>query len=595
MTFLKHTLFFIIFLFGSSCCLSQNAQKVADLITDLETKKMSKKERVQLLASIAYNHPELDQAIYYAKQSLTIAKEINDLVLQAEAWEEIGAIEQRLGNKNNALESAFKALQLYDSLNLKEKQAASYVQIATHHIEETEYDIGIDYLKKSQKIYEEVEDDVNLTKTLINLGEAYYLSSELNNAEEINEKALALSKSLKDKSIKGYVLGNMGMVYHVQNKLPQAKRNLEEAIHILTALGDAYSTSIYISELGKVYQEQGNVALAESQLLSAFNMVEEASLKKQIRDFSSLLTNFYEEQNDYKKALKFQKVYQQYQDSLVNRENIQKNEQIKADYEVSKRESEISLLNITNSNQRKWVIGLITGFSLLLLFAYLLYRGNQKIKKTNNILSEQKELISKREQEKVLLLQELNHRVKNNLQMVSSLLNLQSRELTGHPAREAILSGKYRVEALSLVHRKLYQEGVDTKIPLKDYIQELVLGLFEGYNAKFEPNFSIADISIGIDIAIPLALIINEMVINSLKYAYKGIEEPLLKIVIMQETTEDLHLQVIDNGVGFTKNDNEKSNSFGLKLITSLIEQLEGTMERINTKGTHWEMKIKLS
>jgi len=175
------------------------------------------------------------------------------------------------------------------------------------------------------------------------------------------------------------------------------------------------------------------------------------------------------------------------------------------------------------------------------------------------------------------------------------LLNLQSRELTGHPAQEAILSGKYRVEALSLVHRKLYQEGVDTKIPLKEYIQELVLGLFEGYNAKFSPSFAIADMSIGIDMAIPLALIINEMVINSLKYAYKDIEEPLLKIVMMQETTEYLHLQVIDNGIGFTKNNNEQKNSFGIKLITSLVEQLEGTLERINTKGTHWEMKIKLS
>ncbi|AXG69868.1 putative sensor histidine kinase pdtaS [Kordia sp. SMS9] len=595
MIFLQRTLFFIIFLFGNSICLSQNAQKVADLIADLETKNLSKKERVQLLASIAYNHPELDQAIYYAKQSLTIAKEMNDLVLQAEAWEEIGAIEQRLGNKNNALESAFKALQLYDSLNLKEKQAASYVQIATHHILETEYDVGIDYLKKSQKIYEEVEDDINLTKTLINLGEAYYYSNQLNNAEETNTKALALSTSLKDKSISGYAIGNMGMVYRAQNRLLQAKRNLEEAINILKPLGDAYSVSIYISELGKVFEKEGNIALAETQFLSAFTMVEEAGLKEQIRDFSSLLTNFYETQNDYKKAFEFQKIYQQYQDSLVNRENIQKNEQIKADYEVSKRESEITLLNILNSNQKKWVLGLVVGLFILIAFAYLLYRVNQKVKKTNEILSDQKELISKREQEKALLLQELNHRVKNNLQMVASLLSLQSRELTNHPAQEAILSGKHRVEALSLVHRKLYQEGVDTKIPLKDYIQELVLGLFEGYNAKFAPSFSIADISIGIDVAIPLALIINEMVINSLKYAYDGIEEPLLKIVIMQETTEDLHLQVIDNGVGFTNADNEKTNSFGLKLISSLIEQLEGTMEQINTKGTHWELKIKLS
>lgn len=595
MTFNKLFSFFTVFLIGSSICFAQNANRLDSLVTVLENKQLSKNEKIQLLIKIAHNHPNSDVATSYAKQSLQMAIEINDLVLQAQAWEEIGTIEQRLGNKNNALDAIFKALHIYDSLNLKDKQGASYAQIGGHHVGEKEYDLAIIYFQKAEKIFSEIGDDFYLAIVLTNLGESYRFAEQLEDATTSLKKALELNKSFKNETIESYSLGNIGIVYAKQSKFAKAKTFLTKAIAITNRLEDVYATSIFIAELGSIYEKEGDFSLSESKYNEAFTMAKSAGLKEQIRDFSAVLTGFYEEQNDYKKALKFQKVYQQYQDSLVNKENIQKNEQIKADYEVSKRESEISILNITNTNQKRWGIALISGFVILLFLAYLLYRGNRKTKRTNKILSDQKELISKREQEKALLLQELNHRVKNNLQMVSSLLNLQSRELTGHPAQEAILSGKYRVEALSLVHRKLYQEGVDTKIPLKDYIQELVLGLFEGYNAKFEPNFSIADISIGIDVAIPLALIINEMVINSLKYAYDGIESPLLKIVIMQETEEDLHLQVIDNGVGFTKDDNEKNNSFGLKLITSLIEQLEGTMERINTKGTHWEMKIKLS
>src|SRR5690606_1197403 len=154
------------------------------------------------------------------------------------------------------------------------------------------------------------------------------------------------------------------------------------------------------------------------------------------------------------------------------------------------------------------------GVFSLIIFMCLLYSGNKKIKKINKELSYQKDIISKREKEKALLLRELNHRVKNNLQMISSLLSLQSRELNGHPAKEAIISGKYRVEALSLVHRKLYQEGLDTKIKIKEYVEELVLSLFHGYNTKFKPKFKIANISVGIDIAVPLALIINELTTN---------------------------------------------------------------------------------
>ena len=583
------------FLVGSSICFAQNANRIDSLITVLESKQLSKTDKVQLLIKIAHDHPNSDEATRYAKQSLQIALEINDLVLQAQAWEEIGAIEQRLGNKNNALDATFKALYIYDSLKLPEPQAASYIQIASHHIGEKEYVVGIKYLKSAEKIYTNTKSDLFLGYTLTNLGEAYRFAGQLENAIASLTKALELNKSLKKDVIEGYALGNLGMVYAKQNKFAKAKTFLTKAITITNTLEDAYSTSIFTAELGSIYEKEGDFLLSESKFNEAFTMAKDAGLKEQIRDFSASLSTFYENSNRYSEALQYQKVYQQYQDSLVNKENIQKNEQLKASYEVSKRESEISILNIKNTNQKRWGIALVSGFVIVLFLAYLLYRGNRKIKKSNQILSDQKELISKREQEKALLLQELNHRVKNNLQMIASLLNLQSRELTNHPAQEAILSGKLRVEALSLVHRKLYQEGVDTKIPLKDYIQELVLGLFEGYDAKFSPNFSIADISIGIDVAIPLALIINEMVINSLKYAYEGIENPLLKIIIMQETVEDLHLQVIDNGVGFTKIDNVKNNSFGIKLITSLIEQLEGTMERINTKGTHWEMKIKLS
>ncbi len=590
----QHIVFFVFFLMTLNC-FGQNVQKTDSLLNLLENKKLSKQERASILIKIASNHPKFDKASYYAEQSFQIATEIDDPVLQAQTWEEIGVIQQRLGNKNSSLKAAFKALHIYDSLGLKENQGASYNQIGSHYVIETDYKTGIEYFKKAKNIYEEAKDSLYLAYVLINLGEAYRLSDNLEDAKASSLKALQLSESFKDDEVKGYALGNIGMVYSAQSKLIEAKKKLEEAIVILTKLEDAYSTSGYIAELGNLYKKEGNIQLAEIQFLSAFAMAKEAGLKEQIRNFSESLTNLYENSNRYSEALTYQKIYQQYQDSLVNKENIQKNEQIKADYEVSKRESEIRILNIRNTNQKRWGIALISGFVLLSLLVYLLYRGNRKIKKSNQVLSDQKELISKREQEKVLLLQELNHRVKNNLQMVSSLLNLQSRELTGHPAQEAIMSGKYRVEALSLVHRKLYQEGVDTKIPLKDYIQELVLGLFEGYNAKFSPSFAIADISIGIDVAIPLALIINEMVINSLKYAYKDIENPLLKIVIMEETTENLHLQVIDNGVGFTKANDEKRNSFGLKLITSLIEQLEGTIERINTKGTHWEMKIKLS
>jgi two-component sensor histidine kinase len=291
--------------------------------------------------------------------------------------------------------------------------------------------------------------------------------------------------------------------------------------------------------------------------------------------------------------LHYQKVYQVYQDSLVNKANIQKIEQLKSGYEIDKRESEIGLLNTINTNQRYVVVLLGMGVLSLVLFVYLLYRGNSRIKKTNSKLESQKKVIAKREEEKALLLRELNHRVKNNLQMISSLLNLQSRELTGHPAKEAILAGRYRVEALSLVHRKLYQEGPDTRVLIKEYMEELVLGLFHGYGAKFNPDFKISNISVPIDAAVPLALIVNELTINALKYAYTSTSNPTFKIQILSTKEDSLDLEFIDNGEGFIDILDNNSHSFGIKLIYSLVEQLEGSIEKLNGQGTHWRIHVK--
>ncbi|MDO5978362.1 histidine kinase dimerization/phosphoacceptor domain -containing protein [Flavivirga spongiicola] len=586
--------FFYIF-FYATLSFSQNFEKADSLLKILESNNLSKKEQVLTLRNVAFYHPNLNIALNSAKQSFKIAQEIKESLLQAEALEEISHIEHRLGNNGLSLQASLTALQIYESLNMLERQAASYSQLANNYMNGKNYDLAIRYLKKAKYIYSNSNNSQNYALTNLNLGEAYRLAQHLDSAATAFQQTLKLNKTLKNDIIQGYSQGNLAMVYTTQNKLSLARQNLNDAINILSPLKDYYSNSVYLAELGKVYNKEGKYKAAENKFLEALSMAKQAGLKEQIRDFSALLTSFYESQKQYPLALEYQKSYQVYQDSLVNKENIQKIEQLKAGYEIDKRESEIGLLNTINTNQKFWVITLAVGASLLLLFAYFLYRGNKRIKVANTMLSSQKIIITKREQEKTLLLKELNHRIKNNLQMISSLLNLQSHELKGHPAKEAIVAGKYRVEALSLVHKKLYQEDLDTRVVLREYVEELVLGLFYGYNASFKPDFKMDDINVSLDTAVPLALVINEIIVNALKYAYKNVDNPKLKIIMSQDNNY-LDIQIIDNGIGFNTNEAEKNNSFGIKLIYSLIEQLEGVIKKPDSKhGTHWKMHVKLT
>lgn len=583
-------LFFLILIL-SQPILSQKTKQMDSLIGILNQENNSKDKVITILKKIALDHPNTDSALFYANKALDLSLKTTNASLQAEIFEVISVKEHKLGNNNSSLEFTFKALKIYDSLGLEEKKAASYTQLANNYMSNQDYSSAIQYLKEAKHIYSISNSDDNHLFTILNLGEMYRLAHHLDSAIASFRNVLELNKTIKNDIVESYALGNLGMIFNTQDSLVIAKNNLEDAIIILKKFNDSYATSIYLAELGDVYQKENYPKEAEESYLEALNMAKETNLKEQIRDFSEKLTRFYETQGKYAEALIYQKQFQIYQDSLVNKTNIQEIERLKAGYEIDKRESQINLLNTLNTKQKYllWTIG--SGAFATLVFLFLIYKVNQRVKQANIRLTEQKVIIEESEQEKTLLLRELNHRVKNNLQLVSSLLSLQSNELSGHPAKEALVTGQYRIEALSLVHRKLYQEGVESKVELKEYIEELVLGLFHSYGMSFTPEIKVFPITIGIDSAVPIALIINELVTNAIKYAYKNNNNPSLKIWVKNSKGE-VTIEIMDNGDGFTKKEQSKSNSLGIKLVTSLALQLGGELNLIESLGTHWKLTL---
>jgi PAS domain S-box-containing protein len=198
-------------------------------------------------------------------------------------------------------------------------------------------------------------------------------------------------------------------------------------------------------------------------------------------------------------------------------------------------------------------------------------------------------------QEKELLLREIHHRVKNNLQIVASLLNLQSRYIKDEETLAAINESQNRVKAMALVHEKLYQAKNISKISLNEFIRFLGNSLFQFYGVKskgiaFETEIS--DISVDINTAVPLGLIINELISNSLKYAFPDGRKGAISVSVRQENERYL-IQFRDNGIGITDGlDWRNTDSLGLRLVTSLVEQLDGTIELTKGKGTTFNISI---
>lgn len=205
-------------------------------------------------------------------------------------------------------------------------------------------------------------------------------------------------------------------------------------------------------------------------------------------------------------------------------------------------------------------------------------------------------------EEKGLLLQEIHHRVKNNLQIISSLLSLQSKYVKDEEDLELFRESQSRVRSMAFIHEQLYQSSDFTNIEFGIYVKNLINYL--SYSYSIDPffinfNLDIDDVSLDINTAIPCGLIINELVTNSLKYAFpadncgKSSDTILNEICIyLHSHKEDKFILVIsDNGVGLPEStDFKNSNTLGLLLVNSLVDQLDGTIELDRTNGTKFRL-----
>ena len=218
-----------------------------------------------------------------------------------------------------------------------------------------------------------------------------------------------------------------------------------------------------------------------------------------------------------------------------------------------------------------------------------------KIKKQSKLLKEKNTIINKTLKEKELLVKEVHHRVKNNFQIVSSLLELQTRGIEDEKALELANEGKNRVKSMALIHQKLYQNE-DGLINFDEYIKLLVKELSSLYSNKNNVNTTISsnNMNFDVDTAIPLGLIINEIITNSYKYAFKNKKENKLSISINKESSENYKLVIEDNGPGLENSfDVKKAKSLGLRLVNRLVKQLHGSLNQTNTNGAKFEIYFK--
>jgi two-component sensor histidine kinase len=549
----------------------------------------------------------MDNKISQAKealfQALKIFIDIQDSSLQAYTQAYIGITFYYQGKLDSCLYWNLEALKIETKLNNTVRIANIYSNMAIAEEITTDKRKGIEYYKNAFLLFYSMKDFSNAATTINNIGEAFVNLKQYDSALYYVKKALliATENKLPSQQMRSYL--TIGLCY---NGIGEYKMAINFFKRISLDPETQFDFFIYSNYLLGCSQSYLGLAKYEIAIKLAKKGLALKSVGKNnhygiFADFYLILSKAYEGLHNNKYAFLYFRKYKSFNDSLLNLKNIENMNELSSKFEFQQKQYEIDLLKKNNelkdlliiSNKRSTFVYVSILFILLFVIVALLVFYSEK-QKSAKILVEKNTMITTALTERELLLKEIHHRVKNNLQVISSLLNMQCKKITDLNALEALKEAKNRIKTMALIHQNLYADKNLTNVNTREYIQNLISSLFASYNLMHDEIELVTDIDLikmNIDTLVSLGLILNELISNTLKHAFidaiKGEIEVKLK-----KTPQYIILEVNDNGKGLPPEWNKQSSSLGYEIIYSFIKKVKGKIE-INTEdGTRIKIFI---
>lgn len=424
-------------------------------------------------------------------------------------------------------------------------------------------------------------------------------------AKKLADKRYHNSTKPDEAFVVGLIDGNIGQVYKEKKKYREAVPLLRKDIYWSLASNNKDNAIISYNELAECYIYMANYGLAQKYLDSARIILagfqDVAPRQNNIRLYGLL----YEKSGNYTESIRYYKRYIQTNDSLSQAEKqmelISQQVALQLDEKenIIRKKQQIIDRELENGRHQTMVRRTLLAGLLFLLFTlvvlFIMYRRSNRQKQLleirNEEIRQQHARIEKSLQEKDFLVREVHHRVKNNLQIISSLLNLQMSKTANEEIRIALSEARQRIMSIAFVHSLLYRNKELAIIPVKEYFESLLRqleGTFSDKNSQILLNKQIADIYMDLDRSIPLGLIINEVISNAYKHAFPGKKGTI--DIVFSRMDNMFELKISDNGVGFDRAafDDEQSASFGIEVIKILSEQINGRLVFDGSRGVSY-------
>jgi len=398
----------------------------------------------------------------------------------------------------------------------------------------------------------------------------------------------------------------LGAVYSALKSYELAEKSYLEMIRLqdepIDNLSNLDRAKDYLS-VGNFFIRRSMYDRARPYLLTALVRYEQELSPDILKNIHLSLFKVDSALGNYLSAIKHLRLNNLFRDSIFNIAKNNQIEELQISYETEKKDQ---LISFKEQQLQQGTILRNIGIAvvaLLIIIMALLYNRYRLKQKTNKKLESQQQEITKQNKslqqlvnDKDWLVKEIHHRVKNNLQMVVSLLNAQTEFLTHPSAIDAIKESRERMQAIAIIHQKLYQLDNSTQINMRSYINELIDNIKDSFADGERIHFKtdVADVSLDISQSVPLGLILNEAITNAVKYAYPKNEKGMIRVSLRHSNTDELQLKVADDGKGLPADvDIEHSNTLGMQLIRLFAEQLEGDLYFINNNGLEITLNFK--
>lgn len=544
---------------------------------------------------------DVDSSSYLAQEALTLAKEANFKRGIAAATKNLAICNYVNGKSDIAIKQFIEAIKLFEELKDVSELAHCYSQMGIAYYLQYQYDNALKYYEKSIELYKKTTNKKDLAGVYINQGISYTYVKKMDLAEINYNEALKIYQEINYEPGFAPAYNSLAKIYYAKKDYNKAISYYKLAEQYSLKSNNKYHLITNYNSLAMCYKELKEYETAKTYSEKSIAIGKEVGSVERELFCHETMADILFSMGDYKNAYASFQNYAALKDTLFNQDKNDAIAEMQAKFDVEKNQQKVKEIELqkkiddeANTKQRLLLIVVIIVILISLIFTMVLFSNKQKV---NHLLKQKNEAIQANLEQKEVMMSEIHHRVKNNLQMVSSILDLQARDLTDEKSMRVIEDSLSRINAISLIHQRLYQSDNIRGIKINTYLQELAFDILKNFSSSvtttpIQLKCHVDELNMDLESAIPIGLITAELITNACKYAFTSIEKPEITITLNKQQ-EALVLIVTDNGVGKEASINESGTSFGTKLIKSLSRKLRAEIiEDTSEKGTSIQLKI---